>query len=88
MRNGEDPLHIFGREVKVKASIEITDSFSAHGDEKEMLAFLEPLNKQQLKKVFLVHGDPDRQEAFKTALLNRNYKKVEIPGLNQEFNLE
>ena len=88
LRNGEDPVHIFGREVKVKASIEIMDSFSAHGDEKEMLAFLEPLNKQQLKKVFLVHGDPDRQEAFKTALLNRNYKKVEIPGLNQEFNLE
>ena len=88
LRNGVDPVRIFGKEIQVKAAIEIMDSFSAHGDEKEMLAYLKPLDKEKLKKIFLVHGEPDRQELFKTALLNNDFSKVEIPGLGQEYNLE
>ncbi len=64
------------------------DSFSAHGDEKEMLAFLNPLNREKLKKVFLVHGETEKLAMFKDALLQHDFRKVEIPGLGQEYNLE
>lgn len=88
IRNGADSVHIFGREIKIKAKVEIMDSFSAHGDEKEMLNYLNGLNREKLKKTFLVHGEPDRQELFREALHQQGFRKVEIPALGQEYNLE
>lgn len=88
LRNGVDPVRIFGQEINVNATIKIMDSFSAHGDEKEMLAFLNPLNREKLKKVFLVHGETEKLAMFKDALLQHDFRKVEIPGLGQEYNLE
>ena len=78
---------IFGIEKKVKARIEIINSFSAHGDQREMIEFLSKQSKKQLKKIFLVHGEPKRQKPFKEKLLEEGYKSVEIPNLGQTYNL-
>jgi metallo-beta-lactamase family protein len=87
IRNGENPVRIFGQEVRVNARIEIMDSFSAHGDEPEMLDYLKHLDKTKLKKLFLVHGEPEKQELFREALRSKGFKNVEIPGLYQEVEL-
>jgi len=88
IRDGADKVKIFGEEKQVKAEIVIMDSFSAHGDQQEMLDFLQCQDKQKLKQIFLVHGEIDRQELFKTAILENGFKKVEIPVLDQEFRLD
>lgn len=80
-------IKIFGEEKKVKAQIEIMSSMSAHADEPELLQFLANQDKKKLKKIFLVHGEPKRQEAFKTTLLQENYKSIEIPELGAHFEL-
>ena len=87
LRNGVEEVRIFGEEKKVKASIRVLDSFSAHGDEQEMLDFLDNLNRDKLKRIFLVHGDLDRQEAFKTALSENKFRSIEIPHLGQSYNI-
>ena len=85
--NKPDEVKIFGVKKKVKARIAIMNSFSAHGDTSEMIQFLKLQDKQKLKKLFLVHGEPKRQERFKKILLDRGFKAVEVPHLGQTYNL-
>ena len=88
IRDGAEEVRIFGEEKKVKAKVVVMDSFSAHGDEREMLDFLSSQDKKKLKKIFLVHGEIERQEAFKASILNEGFRKVEIPVLDQVYNLD
>lgn len=87
IRAGADEVRIFGEHYKVKAEVRILDSFSAHGDEGEMIAYLDNLNRHKLKKLFLVHGDVERQEQFEQALEEKGFKNVEIPHLGQSYNI-
>ena len=88
IRRGDKEVWIFGIKKEVKAKVVIMDSYSAHGDQNEMIEYLSDLDKEKLKQIFLVHGDPDRQEIFKEALLNKDYKEVFMPQLGDEFDLE
>lgn len=88
IRDGADKVRIFGEEKEVKAEVVVMDSFSAHGDQQEMLDFLECQDKKKLKKLFLVHGEIDRQSEFKEAILANGFRKVEIPVLDQVYNLD
>ena len=88
IRDGARNVRIFGEEKQVKAEVFVMDSFSAHGDQQEMLDFLECQDKDKLKKVFLVHGEIDRQSVFKDAILDNGFQQVEIPILDQEYNLD
>jgi metallo-beta-lactamase family protein len=87
IRNGENPVRIFGVPHAVNAQISIMDSFSAHGDQKEMLDFLNPLDKQRIKKLFLVHGDYDAQTVFKGKLEENNFHNIEIPESGNVFEI-
>ncbi len=86
LRNGVKTLKLFGEVKVVRAAIETMDSFSAHADRHEILDFINN-QKSGLKKLFLVHGEIDRQQSF-TSLLNKNgFPNVEIPKLGQEFEI-
>lgn len=87
LMNKPDEIRIFGQTKKVKANIEIMPSMSAHADQGEMIDFLEEQDKKQLEKIFLVHGELNRQTVFKEKLLEEGFKRVEIPHLGQEFNI-
>jgi metallo-beta-lactamase family protein len=82
VRRGDKKIKIFGVTKKVKARVEVVDSYSAHGDQDEMIQYLDNLDRRRLKKIFLVHGEIDRQEIFKKALIESGFKDVEIPKLN------
>ena len=88
LREGESEVRIFGEEKQVRCDIRILDSFSAHGDQGEMIDFLGDQNRHKLKKIFLVHGEISRQEKFKEALLDDKFQSIEIPHLGQSYNLE
>ena len=85
--NRPEKVKIFGKELKVNAKVEIMNSFSAHGDTSEMIQFLKLQDKNRLKKLFLVHGEPKRQKVFKERLEDVGFNKVILPHLGQEFNL-
>lgn len=86
LRARNEYLKLFGETLKVNASIEIMDSFSAHGDQNEMLDFLAN-QKTVSKKLFLVHGDYDVQQAYSKFLANHGFNGLEIPDLHQEFKI-
>jgi len=86
LRNGIEKIKLFGEWKFVKAEIEIMDSFSAHADRNEILDFIHN-QKAGLKRLFLVHGEIDRQEEFKSLLGEHGFPNVEIPKLGEEFEL-
>jgi len=73
-------VKIFGEKHKLKAEVVRMNSYSAHADEPEMIEFLGKLDKKRLKKIFLVHGDIERQEKLKSALEDANFSGVTIPA--------
>ena len=87
IRRGDKKVRIFGVERKVNAKVKIMDSYSAHGDEGEMLDYLSNLDRNKLKNIFLVHGDIDRQEKFKEALKKDGFRSIEIPELGDKYEL-
>ncbi len=86
LRSGKTSITIFGDKLDVKADIKIMDSFSAHGDKKEMVTFLDN-QRATCKRIFLVHGEFDTQSRFKQYLEQKDFKNVEIPELGDEFEL-
>ena len=82
-----ETIKIFGEEKKVRATIEIMSSMSAHADQPELLKFISNQDANKVKKIFLVHGELKKQEAYKSALITKQYKSIEIPALGAVFEL-
>jgi metallo-beta-lactamase family protein len=85
--NGNTEVSIFGIQHEVHAEIGSIRSMSAHGDYEDMSQWLACQDKQQVKKIFLVHGEFEVQEEFKQKLLKKGYMDVEIPEQHYEIGL-
>lgn len=78
--DGAEKVRIMGDEYRVRANVEKLSGLSAHADHGELLTYIERFNKAALKQIYLVHGEPTAQEAFKTALKERGFTNVENPA--------
>jgi len=78
---------IFGQPHPLKARVEVMNAYSAHADEPELLEFLGHLDRDRLRKVFLVHGEPERQERLATAMHGAGYRDVTAPERGDSFEL-
>lgn len=76
---GSKEVRIFGVDHEVHAEIGSMRSMSAHGDYKDLCQFVAGQDRNQVKKVFLVHGDYDTQVKFRQTLLETGFREVEIP---------
>jgi metallo-beta-lactamase family protein len=84
---GEKEVSIFGVRHPVRARIEKIEAFSGHGDYQEMINFLGCQDKNQITKVFLVHGEYEAQTFYKEKLIEAGYRNIEIPETGTEVNL-
>ena len=82
---GDKEISIFGTVHEVKADIRKIDSFSGHGDYKEMINFLSCQEKSGLEKIFIVHGEYETQKKYVAELQKEGYKNLEIPARGQEY---
>lgn len=85
LKNGYESVRIFGEEYPVKCGVEVMDNFSAHADYNEMIDYLMCQNPAKVKKLFLVHGEIDTQQAFASRLDAKGFKNIEIPEIGEEF---
>lgn len=83
----EPVVRIFGDEYERKAEVEVMNSLSAHADEPGLLDLLKKLDVPRLKTTFLVHGDPERQQALKATLKAHGWGEVTIPSHGQTVTL-
>lgn len=87
LQRGAETIRLFGEYKQVNAKIEKMNSFSAHGDYREMIDYLHTQEKSKLKKLMLVHGDKDALNGFQGRLQAEGYHNVEIPQLGDEIEL-
>ncbi|MBU0697374.1 MAG: MBL fold metallo-hydrolase [Bacteroidetes bacterium] len=87
LKNGVNPVSIFGDYYQVNAQVVSMQSMSAHGDQHDLLHFLACQDKSKIKKIFLVHGEIDVQNNFKTKLQKEGYGAIEIPYRHQSFEI-
>jgi len=84
---GDKEVSIFGTVYEVKAEVKKIESFSGHGDYKEMINFISCQNKSGLSKIFIVHGEYETQKKYVSTLSNEGFKNIEIPAKGQEYEL-
>lgn len=87
LMNREPEVKIFDNWYKVNARIENINAFSAHADYSEATAYLDSLDKSRLKRIFLVHGEPDAQSFFKNHLQSHGYTNVDIVKYGETYEL-
>ncbi|GAB3771511.1 MBL fold metallo-hydrolase [Spirosoma horti] len=87
LKRGDKEVTIFGERYAVVAQVAIMDSFSAHGDYREMLNFLSCQDASKVKSLFLVHGDYEKQLIWKGHLQAAGFQHIEIPEMRQKVTL-
>jgi metallo-beta-lactamase family protein len=81
-----DEVPIFGESMPLRAEVQMLDALSGHADRDELLAWMKPI-AAGLKKVFLVHGEPEQQAALAAAIRERYRIDVIAPERGQNFDL-
>jgi len=78
---------IFGELVPLRAEVVKLDELSGHADQHELLDWMQPITPG-LKRVFLVHGEPDAQTALSQAIQQRYKLPVTIPARGDSITLD
>jgi metallo-beta-lactamase family protein len=87
IKEQHDEVKIFGDEYKLRAEVVTLNAFSAHADYNEILETISTLDKNRLKQIFLVHGEPDAQSHLKHLLDEKGYAST-IVKYNERYQLE
>ena len=72
-------VKIYGEEIPLKAEVVVMDGFSAHADRDELLSYFDGLNKNRLRHVFIVHGEPQQSKALADAIREKGMSEVTVP---------
>lgn len=83
IRDGEKEVPILGGRYKVRADIQIVDSFSGHADHSELLDYFKRTTGPK-SRVWLVHGEPEASSALRKALTEIHDAPVEVAELGTE----
>jgi len=87
IQTGIKEVSIHGIIHKVNADIRKIESFSGHGDYKEMISFLGCLEKSAVEKTFIVHGEYETQKKYAARLQTEGFRNIEIPAKGQSFDI-
>jgi metallo-beta-lactamase family protein len=85
--DGVKQVRILGQKYKVKAKVVQINGLSAHADKNEMLAWLKKF-KMPPRQIFLVHGEPESEQAFSSFLRQKTGWEVTIPEYEQQIVLD
>lgn len=84
--NGDNIVSIYGEKVAVRAKVKEITAYSAHADQSMLLEWLKPM-RFTLKKVFVVHGDPEARLALSGKIQDLFGLKTESPDHNSIIEL-
>lgn len=84
---GLSEISIFGEIHPVNARIERIEAFSGHGDYNEMMDYLACQDQEEIRQIFLVHGEYESQKFYREQLEQGGYRNIAIPAAGDEFEL-
>jgi metallo-beta-lactamase family protein len=80
-------VKIFGEEYPLNAQVVITNGFSAHADQKELMTYFKGLKQDRLRHVCLVHGETDGIEALAGEIKKTGFDRITIPQRGEKIKL-
>jgi len=81
-------VRIFGDTYRRRANVVVLNGFSGHADHDELIDWVRRFDKHAPEKIFLVHGEPEPQQALTKGLKETlGYQFVEAPAKGQSFEL-
>jgi metallo-beta-lactamase family protein len=83
--DGAKFIKIFHEEIIVRAKIYTINGFSAHADQRELIEWMNEFDK--LDRIFLIHGEYDKQLVFKSVIKNFFNKKAHIVEMGEKIYL-
>jgi metallo-beta-lactamase family protein len=83
--DGAKSVDIWGEEIAVRARIWTIGGFSAHGDQKELLAWLSAFRDRPT--VFVTHGEEETALTFADLVRTKYGLVVHVPEPGEEFSL-
>lgn len=84
---GFKEVKIFGERYQVNAEVKTLNAFSAHADYNEIKEWVGKYDLKKLKKIFLVHGEPEALLFLQKELLAIGVKEVEIVAYDKVYEL-
>jgi metallo-beta-lactamase family protein len=83
---GHAEVPIFGEPMRLRAEVASLDQLSGHADQRELIEWMRPLARG-LKKVFLVHGEPEPAHVL-AGLIGKEFGiEVVVPARGESFQL-
>jgi metallo-beta-lactamase family protein len=80
-------VNIFGEPMRLRAEVSVLNELSGHADQRDLVKWVRPI-APKLKKVFLVHGEPDAQRALASVLEEQLRLRVACPSRAEAFDLD
>ena len=74
--DGAKFINVRGEKIAVKAKVHTINGFSAHGDREDLIDWISHFDG--LENIYLIHGEEDKEEAFKKTIKERLETKVHI----------
>jgi metallo-beta-lactamase family protein len=84
---GDNTVSIFGVKYKVKATLASIEAFSGHADYKELIKYLSCQKNENLKKIFIVHGDDESRYAYANHLNDAGFTKNYVPTFRESVEI-
>lgn len=84
-------VRIFGEEHAVRCEIKVMNGFSAHADRTELHDYAFRVHARsggRLRRIFLVHGEPEAANALRDYLRETLKVEVHVPARGDEFHLQ
>ena len=77
-------VKIFGEEFPLRARVETVNGYSAHADREGLLSWVKPIARD-LKRAFVVHGDPEPAAELADGLRQLGAREVAVPRQGDTF---
>ncbi len=87
IRDGAKHVRIQGKELDVRARIEVLDSYSAHADRSEIFGWLGGFRRFP-GTVFINHGEPAASASLAAAIVEKFGAKAVVPALGETIELD
>jgi metallo-beta-lactamase family protein len=80
-------VNIFGEEYVRRAGVTTIGGLSGHAGQDMLLEYARSANKGRLKRIFLVHGEPEKANALQARLNQAGIRQVYYPEMNESVDL-
>lgn len=83
--DGIKTVKVLDAEIMVRATIHDLRGFSGHADENSLMAWIKPI--QNLKHIFINHGETESREALSNAIRNTQTAQIHLPIIGELFTI-